>query len=174
MLGATMSNNLDQLLALREEARRENTQKKGFWQPFAEDARVAEALARAYGAAQVKVINSGSSWDVSKAEDRDRIHKELLAAERGAHLEMQSASDAWGHEAMSNMSGYETQADLSKYGLQLRVVQGRCASAAPGATWRAPSGCSACASKRMWGRQVPVPWCSRRSRGTWPRRSPTS
>jgi hypothetical protein len=54
-----------------------------------------------------------------------RIYDEQLLAGRGAHLEIRDASEAWLHETLQGMTGYETKADLRRFGLQMSDAQGR-------------------------------------------------
>ncbi len=58
MLAAAVVGHLEEILALKEDAKQQLDVKKKVWQLFDEEARVAEVLARTYETAQVKVINS--------------------------------------------------------------------------------------------------------------------
>ena len=53
------------------------------------------------------------------------IYDKQLEAQRGAHLAMRGESDAWAYNGFVGMQGFETNADLCRYGMKLRDRQGR-------------------------------------------------
>ena len=53
------------------------------------------------------------------------VYDKQLEAQRGAHLAMRGENDAWACEGFVGMQGFETNADLCRYGMKFCDRQGR-------------------------------------------------
>ena len=56
---------------------------------------------------------------------RRAVYDKQFEGERGAHIAIRGESDAWAYEGFVGMQGFETYADLCRYGMKLRDRQGR-------------------------------------------------